>query len=109
MSVINGITIGVVLLLIGFYGCMTRKNILKLILCIDIVFLGLILFFVGIAYVEGGVAPILGEYTVYVNPLPHTLMLTTVVVELSVTALALALVIKVYNQYKTLNIRELEQ
>jgi multicomponent Na+:H+ antiporter subunit C len=109
MSVINGITIGVVLLLIGFYGCMTSKNILKLILCIDIVFLGLILFFVGIAYVEGGVAPILGEYTVYVNPLPHTLMLTTVVVELSVTALALALVIKVYNQYKTLNIRELEQ
>ncbi|MGD2250529.1 MAG: cation:proton antiporter subunit C [Candidatus Methanofastidiosia archaeon] len=109
MSVINGVTMGVILLLLGIYGCMTRKNILKLILCIDITFLGLILFFVGIAYVEGGVAPILGDYTVYVNPLPHTLMLTTVVVELSVTALALALVIKVYNRYKTLDIQELEQ
>lgn len=109
MSFINGITVGIVLVMIGFYGCMTRKNVIKLIICIDIVFLGLILFFVGIAYVEGGVAPILGDYTVYVNPLPHTLMLTTVVVELSVTALALALVIKIYEQYKTLDIRELEQ
>lgn len=108
MTWINGIYIGIVLILIGFYGCMVRKNLIKIILCIDIVFLGLILFFVGLGYVEGGEAPILEGYPRYVDPLPQTLMLTTVVVELSVTALALALAIKVYEQYKTLDVRELE-
>jgi multicomponent Na+:H+ antiporter subunit C len=108
MSWVNGITIGVVLLLIGFFGCSARKNLIKIIMCIDIVFLGLILFFVSLGYVEGGTAPILGEYTLYVDPLPQTLMLTTVVVGLSTTALALALAIKVYEQYKTLNVEELE-
>lgn len=119
MSWINGITVGIVLVLIGFFGCMTRKNLIKIILCIDVVFLGLILFFVGLGYVEEGRAPLLEENPEealalqenfqYVDPLPQTLMLTTVVVELSVTALALALTIKVYELYKTLNVRELEQ
>ncbi len=117
MSWINSITVGIVLVLIGFFGCMTRKNLIKIILCIDVVFLGVILFFVGLGYVEEGRAPILEENPEktlqedfqYVDPLPQTLMLTTVVVELSVTALALALTIKVYELYKTLNVRELEQ
>lgn len=108
MTWINGIVVGIVLILLGFYGCMVRKNLIKIIMCIDIVFLGLILFFVSLGYVEGGKAPILGGHSLYVDPLPQTLMLTTVVVELSVTALALALAIKVYEQYKTLNVRELE-
>jgi multicomponent Na+:H+ antiporter subunit C len=108
MSWVNGITIGVVLLLIGFFGCIARKNLIKIIMCIDIVFLGLILFFVSLGYIEGGIAPILGEYTLYVDPLPQTLMLTTVVVGLSTTALALALAIKVYERYRTLNVEELE-
>ncbi|MBU6998707.1 MAG: cation:proton antiporter subunit C [Theionarchaea archaeon] len=98
--------IGVVLFLIGTFGCMTRRNFIKIVLCVDIMFLGLILFFVSLGYTEGGAAPILGGYSTYVDPLPQTLMLTTVVVELSVTSLALALAIKVYEQYKTLNIKE---
>lgn len=108
MTWVNSIVIGIVLVLIGFYGCMTKKNLIKIILCIDIVFLGLILFFIGLGYTEGGRAPILEGYLTYVDPLPQTLMLTTVVVEVSVTALALALAIKVYEKYKTLNVRELE-
>ncbi|KYK29558.1 MAG: cation:proton antiporter subunit C [Theionarchaea archaeon] len=108
MTWVNGITIGIVLVLIGFYGVMTRKNLIKIVLCIDIIFLGLILFFVSIGYVEEGVAPVLGEFTLFVDPLPQTLMLTTVVVGLSTTALALALIIKVYEKYKTLDVRELK-
>ena len=108
MTWMNSITIGLFLLLIGFYGCMTKKNLIKIILCLDIVFLGLILFFIGLGYTEGGRAPILAEGLMYVDPLPQTLMLTTVVVEVSVTALALALAIKVYEKYETLNVGELE-
>lgn len=108
MTWVNGITVGIVLVLIGFYGVMTRKNLIKIVLCIDIIFLGLILFFVSIGYVEEGVAPVLGEFTLFVDPLPQTLMLTTVVVGLSTTALALALIIKVYEKYKTLDVRELQ-
>lgn len=106
---INGIVTGLLLFLIGFYGVIIKKNLIKIVLCINIIFLGLILFFASIGYVEGGAAPILGEYTVYTDPLPQTIMLTTVVVELSTTALALALIIRVYKTYKTLNVRELEQ
>ena len=105
---INGIIIGIILFLMGFYGVMTRKNLVKIVMCINIVYLGVILFFVSQGYVEGGVAPILGEYTLYVDPLPQTLMLTTVVVELSTTALALALIMKVYEKYRTVDVRELQ-
>ncbi len=108
MNWINSMTVGIVLLLIGFFGVMTRKNLIKIVLCIDIVFLGVILFFIGLGYTEGGAAPILGEYTLYTDPLPQTLMLTTVVVELSVTSLALALILRVYETHKTLNVKELE-
>lgn len=107
--ILNGITAGILLAFIGLYGIMTRKNLIKIILCMNMVFLGLVIFFVSLGYTEGGTAPILGDYILYVDPLPHTLMLTTVVVELSTTALALALIIKVYETYKTLNVRELEQ
>ena len=92
----------------GLYGVFTRKNLIKIVMCINIVYLGVILFFVSLGYVEGGAAPILEEYTLYVDPLPQTLMLTTVVVELSTTALALALIMKVYEKYRTVNVRELQ-
>lgn len=108
MSPINGITVGVLLFLIGVYGIIVRQNLIKIVLCLGVLYLGLILFFVSIGYVEGGAAPILGDFSSYVDPLPQTLMLTTVVVELSTTALALALIMKVYEKYKTVNVRELK-
>lgn len=108
MSPINGITVGILLFLIGVYGIIVRQNLIKIVLCLGVLYLGLILFFVSIGYVEGGAAPILGDFSSYADPLPQTLMLTTVVVELSTTALALALIMKVYEKYKTVNVRELK-
>jgi multicomponent Na+:H+ antiporter subunit C len=111
MNLLNGISVGFILILIGLLGISTQKNIIKIILSLNICFLGVILFFVSIGYVEGGTIPVLGSFTPdqYVDPLPHALMLTTAVVELSITALALALVLKVYEKYGTLNVRELEE
>jgi multicomponent Na+:H+ antiporter subunit C len=110
MILINGISIGLLLILIGFFGISTCKNIIKIILSLNICFLGIILFFVSIGYVEGGTIPVLGSFTSAhsVDPLPHALMLTTAVVELSITALALALILKIYEKYRTLDVRELE-
>ena len=108
MSSINGITVGILLFLIGVYGIIVRQNLIKIVLCLGVLYLGLILFFVSIGYVEGGAAPILGDFSIYADPLPQTLMLTTVVVELSTTALALALIMKVYEKYKTVDVRELK-
>ncbi|MBU7043740.1 MAG: cation:proton antiporter subunit C [Theionarchaea archaeon] len=110
MNLINGISIGLILILIGFFGISTRKNIIKIILSLNICFMGIILFYISIAYVEGGTIPVLGPFEPIdiVDPLPHALMLTTAVVELSTTALALALVMKVYEKYETLNVREMK-
>ena len=94
--------------MIGIYGIIVRRNLIKIVLCLSVLYLGLILFFVSIGYTEGGAAPILGEFSRYADPLPQTLMLTTVVVELSTTALALALIMKVHEKYKTVDVRELQ-
>lgn len=111
MIPLNGISVGFFVILIGLLGIVTQRNIIKIILSLNICFLGVILLFVSIGYVEGGTIPVLGSYSPhqYVDPLPHALMLTTAVVELSITALALALVLKVYDKYGTLDVREMEK
>ena len=47
------------------------------------------------------------ETAKYINPLPHTLMLTAIVVGVATTGVAFALVIMIYKRYKTLNETEL--
>jgi len=67
-------------------------------------------FFIAAGNIRGGVAPILdmGEPgLVYVNPLPQALMLTGIVVSVSVTAFSLALIMKLYRFYGTVDAREI--
>ena len=53
--------------------------------------------------IEGGTAPILSDaFTVYTNPLPHVLILTAIVVGVATTALALALTVRIYRAYQTI-------
>lgn len=92
--------ISAALMLIGFYAMISKKNFIKKIIGMTIFQTAIILFYVSIADVEGGAAPILvpGKY-VYVNPLPHVLMLTAIVVGVSTTAVALSLIMKIYKKY----------
>ncbi|RLF72937.1 cation:proton antiporter [Thermococci archaeon] len=85
---------GIIIMLIGMYALMTKENLIKLVLSINVVSIGLVLFFIGTGYIEGGDVPILPRSTV-VDPLPATLMLTTLVVDVAITSLALALVLKI--------------
>lgn len=88
---------GIIIMLIGFYGLMTKENLIKLVLSINVVSVGLVLFFIGTGYIEGGDVPILPR-GIIVDPLPATLMLTTLVVDVAITSLALALILKMESE-----------
>jgi multisubunit Na+/H+ antiporter MnhC subunit len=104
----NGISIGIVVVLVGIYGILTKKNIIKMIMSLYVMNSGVILLFVSIGYITGGQAAILEDSSkLMVDPLPQAVMLTTLVIGLGITALALALAIKTYDEYRTLNTKKL--
>ncbi|WP_010477321.1 cation:proton antiporter subunit C [Thermococcus zilligii] len=89
---INAEIAGIVVMLIGLYGLISKEEPIKQVISINVVSVGLILFFVGSGYVEGGDFPVMPSNPV--DPLPATLMLTTLVVDVAITALALALILR---------------
>jgi multicomponent Na+:H+ antiporter subunit C len=100
----------VTLMMIGFYAMIAKKNLIKKVIGANIFQTAIFLFYISLAEVEGGTAPILLEghggsdaaavhEVIYVNPMPHVLILTAIVVAVSTTAVALALIIKIYQEY----------
>jgi multicomponent Na+:H+ antiporter subunit C len=77
----------------------------------NILQVAVIMFFIALADKTGGTAPIeeagLHQVAAYINPLPHALMLTAIVVGVSTTGVALALLICIYRYYGTLQEPEL--
>jgi multicomponent Na+:H+ antiporter subunit C len=102
----------IILMMIGFYAIITKKNLVKKIIGINIVQTAIILFYISIGAKKGATLPIIahGHDAVghavhasdYINPLPHVLMLTAIVVAVATLGVALALAIKIYRQYNTL-------
>lgn len=95
------------LFLVGLYGVLTRKNIIKIIIGLCVMEYSLYLFLAMIGYVDGGVAPILDPANpagIVVDPLPQAIVLTAIVIGLATTALLLAIAIKLYKKYKTFDI-----
>ena len=105
---INGINIGLVLFLIGLFGIITNKNLIKIIMSIGISSNGIILFFISLGHVQGGIPPILsGGSLNFVDPVPQALMLTMIVINLCDTALALAIIVWIYKKFGTVNIGDI--
>lgn len=93
---------------LGIYGLGTSKNIIKSIVCLNIVQAAIILLFLSFGYVENGIPPILTEKIApMVDPLPQALMITAIVIGAAITALALMLSIKAFHYYGTLDWKEL--
>ena len=91
------------LMMVGFYAIITKGNLLKKIIGINIFQSAVFLFYISISKVSGGTAPIfLDGAALYDNPLPHVLILTAIVVSVSTTAVALALVINIFREYGTM-------
>lgn len=93
---------GIVLFFIGMYGLVARKNIVKSILSISIMEVGIVLYFLGINYQLGQIPPI-GDLSgaVVADPLPQALMITTIVIGVSVTAVSVSMFIAMYHRYGT--------
>lgn len=93
-----------IVILVGFYGLATSKNVIKSIFSVTIIESGVILLFLNLGNLQGGQIPIVSNVlTDIVDPLPQALMITTIVIGSTVTALALMLSIKVFHQYGTLD------
>lgn len=101
----------VTLMMIGFYAMIGKKNLVKKLIGMNIFQTAIILMFVSAGVKQGAGIPILDKYKVMeqgvnvaevVNPLPHVLMLTAIVVSVSVTGVALAILLRIYREYGTL-------
>jgi len=102
----------ITLMMVGFYAMIGKRNLVKKLVGMNIFQTALILYFISTAAKKGATIPIVvhghGEAvhavhaTQYVNPLPHVLMLTAIVVMVSTFGVALALIMMIYRRYKTL-------
>ena len=91
------------LMMTGLYVVISRDNLVKKIIGLNIFQVSVIMFYVAMGKIQGGTAPIEAEgFTVYSNPLPHVLMLTAIVVGVATTALALAIIVRIREAYGTI-------
>lgn len=107
---------GLALIVIGLWGMLTQKNIIKIIIGFSIVDTGVHMVMVSIGYLKDRTAPILdsmvekGEaVSRVVDPIPSALVLTAIVIGLAVTALMLTYAVKLYEKKGTLDIDEYKE
>lgn len=106
----------IILMMIGLYALIAKNNLVKKIVGMNIFQTAIILFYISIGAKKGATIPIIehtggglheaGSNVVhavdYINPLPHVLMLTAIVVSVATLGVALALAIKIHRQYNSL-------
>jgi multicomponent Na+:H+ antiporter subunit C len=99
--------VAIIIFLIGLYGLIANKNLVKIVMALCVMGNGVLLFFISVGYVEDATAPIITNTQKVVDPLPQAFMLTMIVINLCLIALALALVMRLYEEYKTLDVDDL--
>jgi multisubunit Na+/H+ antiporter MnhC subunit len=102
---------GFALILIGLYGALTHRNLLRMIVAFSIADAGVNIVIVAIGYMTGRTAPILDAAVPaadaaarIIDPVPQALVLTAIVIGVGVTALMLAYAYKLYEKKRTLDI-----
>tara|TARA_B100001996_G_scaffold315930_1_gene258914 strand:+ start:370 stop:672 length:303 start_codon:yes stop_codon:yes gene_type:complete len=97
-------------MMIGFYIIIANNNLVKKIIGINIFQTSIFIMFISMGKVMDGTAPILNNLnTLYSSPLPHVLILTAIVVGISTTALALAIIIRIHAAFGTIEDDEIQQ
>lgn len=104
----------IVLFVFGIYGLFVHRNVIKIIVSINVMEIGLNLFIISIGYVTGSsLAPIVSSTDelglLYVDPLPQVLVLTAIVIGVGTTALALAVAKMIHSKYHTFELDEIEE
>ncbi len=102
---------GFMLLVIGVWGMLTQRNLIKIVIGFSLFTTGLNIAIVSISYIKNSTAPILDKAVDMANagnlvadPLPQALVLTSIVIGLGVTALMLTYVLRMYKEKKSLDI-----
>ncbi len=99
----------IALTMLGMYVVMANANLVKKVIGLNIFQTAVFILYISMGELEGGTAPILSDaFTVYTNPLPHVLILTAIVVGVATTALALALTVRIYRAYRTIEEDEID-
>lgn len=101
--------LAIIIIMIGFYGVIARRNLLKQAIALGLFQTGVFLFYVSMGVVredgQPGVAPIWTDAAKtgpFDNPLPHVLMLTAIVVSVSTLAVAVAIIVNINRKYGTI-------
>lgn len=104
-----------ILLVIGLYGMMAKRSLVKQVIGLTVFQSAVILLFISGSLLEGATLPILhgvhgpehADPDDFVNPLPHVLMLTAIVVGVAIIGVALSFIVSIYREFGTLDEREL--
>ncbi len=99
----NGETVSIILFFIGVYGIIARRNIIKTVISIGIMEAAVILFFISLDFMAGKVPPIGDGTPNMVDPLPQAIMITAIIIGITVTAVALTMIITLYHEYGSTN------
>lgn len=100
----------VILMMAGLYIMIARYNLVKKIIGLGLFQTSIFYLYITIGKVTGGTAPILveGEQLVFSNPVPHVLILTAIVVGVATSAVALALIVRIYEEYGSIEEDEIK-
>ena len=101
-----------VLLMIGFYAVIVKSNLIKKLIGLSLFQSAVFLLYITMGKVDGGTAPIFQagvEDQVFSNPLPHVLILTAIVVGISTTALGLGIVVRIKEEYGSIEEHEIQE
>jgi multicomponent Na+:H+ antiporter subunit C len=98
-----------VLVIIGLYAIIFRKNLIKILIGVTIIQSGVNLFLITLGYREDGVAPIFTGLSnpdvTMTYPVPQALTLTSIVIGVAVLALMLSFIVHLYRHKKSLDVR----
>ncbi len=88
----------------GLYVVVSRGNLVKKIVGLNVFQTSVFMLYISMGKITGGTAPIITDnpQEVYSNPLPHVLILTAIVVGVATTALGLALIVRIREEYETI-------
>jgi multicomponent Na+:H+ antiporter subunit C len=104
-------TVSVILFGIGFSILLLQRNLIRKIIGLNIMDTAIYLFLASMGFISGRKAPIvldgITDSTRYINPIPTGLVLTGIVVSVSFTAIMLALTVRLYRRYRTLDIDQI--
>jgi len=102
--------VAIALMMMGFYIVIANGNLIRKLIGLNIFQVSVFILFITMGYLTGGTAPIYSEaYTQYSAPLPHVLILTAIVVGIATTALGLALTVRIYKAYGSIDESEITE